>query len=166
MAEQQRRLAGRVYAGGEWWGPGDEKRMPAHVAASIKNPAAWRTDDADEDEQQRRQLDDDYTGPRLAGPVYAGGEWWKPGDEGRMPESVRSLISNPAAWRDGKVPDGTARAAVRPQEQPQEQPESEDTGEGQDPNAQPAQPEQPEQSGESETARQASTTRRHRGSRG
>ncbi|WP_431881827.1 hypothetical protein [Micromonospora chalcea] len=94
------KLAKRVFAGGQWWGIGDEP--PAAVAATILNPANWASDDDDDDTTEQRPAARRPQGPRLSGRVYAGGQWYGPDDD--VPAEVARTIDNPKAWEGGKMP--------------------------------------------------------------
>ncbi len=46
---------------------------------------------------------------KLAGAVFAGGRWYRPGDD--VPDDVAKTITNPGAWTEGDAP-GTDEAAT------------------------------------------------------
>ncbi|MEU1761300.1 hypothetical protein [Micromonospora sp. NPDC005652] len=109
------KLAKRVFAGGQWWGVGDEP--PKEVAETILNPANWATDEDENDDTATTPARRRPDGPRLAGRVYAGGQWYGPDDE--VPADVARRIDNPKAWEGGKMPtfdDGEADGDDEPAE--------------------------------------------------
>lgn len=91
-------IAQRVFAGGQWWEVGDEP--PEAVAATIRNPRVWSTDEDDTDTDTAPAARRD--GPRLAGRVAVGGQWYGPDDD--VPDDVARRITNPKAWEGGELP--------------------------------------------------------------
>lgn len=99
-----KKLAQRVFAGGQWWEAGDEP--PEAVARTIRNPRLWSTDgdDAEQEPAPRRRAG---TGPRLAARVQVDGTWYGPDSEDILDEVV-ARIRNPKAWEGGVLPTTTA----------------------------------------------------------
>lgn len=96
------KLARRVFAGGQWWEAGSEP--PAAVAATIRNPRNWATDEDDDttDATDTAAAARRGDGPRLARRIYASGQWYGPDDE--VPAEVARAITNPKAWEGGQLP--------------------------------------------------------------